>query len=104
MSKKQSNPLPPRSKQVPIELGVTVKDIVSGFSGIVTARIEYLNGCIQYCVKAKAIKNKMEDGVWLDENQLDVVDKGILDKINSKKPEDGGSTADAPASIGLMRL
>ena len=32
-------------------MGKEVKDIVTGFKGIVTAKIEYLNGCIQFCKK-----------------------------------------------------
>jgi len=32
------------------ELGQGVKDIVSGFCGVVTARIEYLTGCGQYAL------------------------------------------------------
>ena len=52
-------------------LGLAVKDLVSGFKGVATERVEYLNGCIQYRVTPKA-----KDGVeyvkewFVDEGQL----------------------------------
>lgn len=55
-----------------IKLGSEVKDSITGFSGIAMARVEYLNGCIQYEVKPKKLdKNrKMLDSEWIDEEQL----------------------------------
>lgn len=57
-----------------IKLGDKVKCIVTGFAGIATARIEYLNGCVQFCVKPQ-MKNKgsMPDGVYIDIQQLKLV-------------------------------
>lgn len=51
-----------------------VKDTVTGFKGTITARIEYLNGCIQYCVEPKVGKEmKMEKHHWVDEAQLELI-------------------------------
>jgi hypothetical protein len=64
------------SKQ--ITLGNTVKDKVTSFTGIAVARIEYINGCVQFCVKPKTSKDgKMPEGEYLDVQQLDFVDNGI---------------------------
>ena len=63
-----------------IKLGQKVKDIVSDFTGIVIARTKYLNGCIQFQVQAK---KTIKDGVVnmdIDEEQLEIVNEGILKK------------------------
>jgi len=50
-----------------IQLGQKVRDVVSGLEGIVTGRTEYLNGCIQYCVKPPLDKDgKMQEAWWID--------------------------------------
>lgn len=33
------------------ELGNKAKDKITGFSGILTARIEFLTGCNRYCIQ-----------------------------------------------------
>lgn len=61
-----------------IELGEKVKDIVSGVEGIAVARVEYLNGCIQYCVAPKGgIDALKTDSLYIDEGQLKIIGKGI---------------------------
>ena len=57
-------------------LGKKVKDKVTGFKGIATARVEFIGGCIQYCVKPKSQDNKMPEGVYVDVEQLEVVGDG----------------------------
>ncbi len=62
-----------------IELGQKVKDLVTGFEGIVTAKAEYLNGCVQYCVMpTQTEKGKRPDGEYVDEGQLKVISQGLL--------------------------
>lgn len=62
-----------------IKLGQKVEDVVSGFTGIATGKNEWLNGCLQYCVVPRIDKDgKKESGTWIDEQQLKVVDDGIL--------------------------
>lgn len=51
-----------------IELGEKVKDIITGFTGTVVARAEYLNGCIQYQIVGK----EPDKEIWIDEAQLKV--------------------------------
>ena len=65
-----------------IELGSKVKDIVSGFEGIATARIEYMNGCVQYYITPKVSKDgELKDGRWFDVQQVEVCSDGIREKI-----------------------
>lgn len=61
-----------------IQLGDVVKDTVTGFRGMAVARCVYLNGCIQFLVKAQKLDKdgKRIEGEWIDEGQLKLVKKG----------------------------
>jgi hypothetical protein len=87
-----------KSKQ--IKLGNKVRDIVTGYEGIATAKVEYLNGCVQYCVKPPAGKDgNMPEGAYLDEGQLTVVSAGV--KVSTR--DNGGPMPDEPNGIGLSK-
>jgi hypothetical protein len=59
-----------------IELGTEVKDKVSGFTGIATAKHLYLNGCCRMTIQPKITKDgKLPDAETFDEPQLEVVTK-----------------------------
>lgn len=74
-------------------LGKKVKCMVTGFTGIATARVEFINGCVQICVKPKAGKDgKMPDGEYIDIHQIEIVGNGV--KLNHK--ETGGPQMDTP--------
>lgn len=62
------------------QLGDRVKDLVSGFEGICTGRLEYLNGCVQYQVTPKrdTKTGKMIDGYYIDDFQLKLVKAGAV--------------------------
>ena len=71
-----------------IKLGDKVKCKVTGFVGTVSARTEFLNGCVQYEIIPKVSKdNKILDGVSIDEQNLEVI---MTKKNKSKKKENGG--------------
>ena len=54
-----------------VKLGQTVKDLVSGFKGVVIARTEWLNGCTRICVQPKVNeKGELPDAKDFDEPQL----------------------------------
>jgi len=62
-----------------VELGDRVKDIITGFTGIVLARIEYLAGCVQFAVKPKlGSDGKMIHPEYVDEAQLEIVKKSVV--------------------------
>jgi hypothetical protein len=74
-------------------LGNKLEDIVTGVIGICVGRIEYLNGCLQYCIKQPVGKDgKVIEGNWIDENQLKLLKGGI--KVEQK--DGGGPSPDAP--------
>jgi len=71
-----------------IKLGDKVRDKITGFVGIATARTEFMNGCIQYVVQGKSHKNQMPDGIGIDEQSLELVNPPKPIKI--KKERTGG--------------
>lgn len=75
------------------ELGQKVKDLVTGFTGIATSRVEYLNGCTQYGVRGPVDdKNVMPEPQYIDQQQLELVGPGVV----IEKQETGGDMPDAP--------
>lgn len=75
-----------------IGLGSTVKDRITGLTGIVMARTEYLTGCAHVAILATKLskEGKLPEWEWIDETRC------ILDKtkkiIKLSKPVvvDGG--------------
>lgn len=77
-----------QEKQMPIELGDKVKDQVTGFSGIVIARVEYLHGCIRFEVQPdKLLDGKPSESSQFDEPQLTLVSKAKVDVSERPTPE-----------------
>ena len=58
------------------ELGVTAKDIITGFTGIVSARTQYQTGCCTYGLASRKLSTdgKPVDWEWFDEVRLEIVD------------------------------
>lgn len=65
-----------------IRMGQKVRSIVSGFTGIVTGRVEYINGCVQYVVEPRVKEDGSRiDSQWVDEQNLEIVDQGIASTV-----------------------
>ncbi len=79
------------------QLGLKLRDMVSGLEGIATSRVEFINGCIQYGVSGKADNGKIPDTHYIDQQQLEVVDNGIV----IKSQPTGGPRSDTPKGLGL---
>lgn len=57
-----------------LELGTKVKDKVTGLTGIITTRTEFLHGCVRVGVQPQELKDgKPVDPVSFDEPQLEVL-------------------------------
>jgi hypothetical protein len=83
------------SKTNHFDLGVKVRDLVTGLEGIIIARLEHLNGCVHYAVKPKVGKdNKEVEAHYIDSQQLEKVDAGITKKVVQNNT--GGSASGAP--------
>ena len=70
-----------------IELGTSVRCKNTGFKGVVVARTEFINGCIQYSVVPKARRGEFPEEVGIDEGSLEVVS---TPKKKQKKKDAGG--------------
>jgi hypothetical protein len=55
-------------------LGATARDIITGFSGVVVGRVEYLTGCNQALLQPKVKDDgALVESVWIDEQRLEPV-------------------------------
>jgi len=76
------------------KLGSRLRCKVTGWQGIAVARLEYLNGCVQFGIKSQELDKdgKIKDTAYIDSQQLEFVDAGI-----SVQPEPtGGPSPDEP--------
>lgn len=71
-----------------IKLGSKVRDKVTGFTGIATARVEYLHGCVQIEIMPPVDKdNKKPDSIYIDEPRLEAIEEKA---VNIKSTATGG--------------
>lgn len=57
-----------KMKKCQFELGIRMSDTVTGFTGIITARCEYLAGSPSYCLES--MENNKPVAEWFIENRL----------------------------------
>lgn len=74
------------------DLGVTLKHRITGFTGVVRGRSQYLTGCNQYALQNKKLN---KDGLptewqWYDENILEQVKNVKKISLDSKEKKTGG--------------
>lgn len=79
----------------PIQLGKEGRDKITGFQGIITARVEYLTGCDQYCLTPKVQDGKIMEGHYFDGGRIEIVGQGVLPS-SVQTEENGGPNRDAP--------
>lgn len=61
-----------------VSVGQTVKDVITGYEGVVVSRHEYLHGCTRLTVQTR----EMKDGKPIDEEVFDEQRVQILDIPN----------------------
>lgn len=77
-----------------VKAGDRVKDPITGFQGIVTCRLEYLNGCTRIAIQPETLhEGKPIEPQFFDEPQLLLVESAVHTGIH----ETGGFQS-APAS------
>ena len=80
------------------QLGDRVKDKISGFTGIVNARVNYLNGCTRCGVASEETHDgKLIEDMYFDETQLVIMDPVVVVPVKGAAPVGGPRTA--PPSI-----
>ncbi len=78
-----------------IKLGDHVRDTISGYEGIATARHEYLNGCERISISGKMDDPSKEPPTWVfDEEQVEVVK---AERKPKAQPSGGDRSARPPA-------
>lgn len=61
-----------------IELGIRVKDVVTGFEGVVIGRTEWLTGCRTYGLQGEMRDGEVPEARWIDEVRLDLISDSTL--------------------------
>jgi len=80
-------------------LGDKVRDKVTGFTGIVTGRVEYLTGC-QQCRVQPPVKGEGDwvEAQWFDETRLEVIEREAIKVIDDRPDTRLGADALPPRS------
>lgn len=75
-------------------MGKEVKDIVTGFSGVITGKSTWLFGCNQYCVSPKISEDGgIKAGEWFDEGRIQIIGEGIRpQQVVAASGKRGGSS------------
>ena len=70
-----------------ISLGSKTKDNITGFEGIITARAEYLNGCVRFLVQPQKLNEdgEMIESQWIDAGQLEIVKADVEEETEFQK-------------------
>ena len=80
------------------QLGDKVKDPLTGFSGVVVGRAEWLYGCVRCAVQGdKLHEGKPIDAIWIDDLQLEVTGH-----IKGHKPAPKPELEAAPGTGGPL--
>lgn len=74
-----------------VHLGDVARDRISGFRGVVTARTEWLYGCIRVALAPTLLKEsgELREAEWFDENQVDVVERSYERPREDQVPSAG---------------
>ena len=85
-------------KECKISLGDQVKDIITGFVGIVVCKIEWLNGCWRVGVQSKKMKPEgvPSDIAYFDDTQMEIVKRFKKNGLSKKVKEVGNKDTGGP--------
>ena len=72
-----------------ITLGDTVRDRISGFSGIAIQTLQFLNGNVQIAIQPKQKEGEVSypDAMFIDQHTVEVVEKGTLEFVPAVETE-----------------
>jgi len=89
---------PKNKPKFKFKLGSVVKDRVTGFSGIIVYRTQWLNNCNTYGVKPQELK----DGVPMKTQHFDEPDLSLMEKEKFKAKRDTGGPAGEVVKTNVM--
>jgi hypothetical protein len=81
-----------------IRLGVKARDKISGLEGIVTARVEYLYGYVQWGLAPPAKDGEIKNTQYIDEGRVEFIGEGVAP---SEVRVDVGGAGDSPGSARM---
>lgn len=91
-------------------MGDRVKDVISGFEGVVIGRFEYWTGCNHYGVEAAATKDSKTPYENLDEQRLELVEAGAVklareyeQQVEAEQPKPKRRSPGAPVQRNPQR-
>ena len=66
-----------------IKIGLNVRDVITGFTGVAIQRTEELSGNIRFAVQRKQNEGDVAypDAIMMDHHTLEVLDDGVLDRV-----------------------
>lgn len=80
-----------------MKLSDQVRNVISGFEGIITGKCEYINGCVQFLVQPRVDKEgNHRNAKWIDDAELEMVKANATDVGSSTAGVVGGTHPDAP--------
>lgn len=89
-------------KQSNIKLGDKVRHTVTGYTGIVIARTEWLNGCWRMTVQMKVKKDgTLPEAISFDDVELEIIGKKKFKKEIGKK-ETGGPRPEVSRGLKVI--
>jgi hypothetical protein len=69
--------------------GDYLRDIITGLSGVVTARMDSITGCDRYCIQPGLDKDgKPQDAQWLDDQCLEYDPQHLGKKVDLNMSRD----------------
>lgn len=80
-----------------INLGKEAQDKITGFMGIIVAKITYLTGCDQYGLAPLIHDGKVESTAYFDTPRIEIIGEGVSVK-EVVGTVAGGINRDAPSS------
>lgn len=87
------------------KLGDLVRDRISGFEGIVIGRTEWLYGCVRLAIAPQALDKDGKPGetAHIDEDQVQIVEKKVMQPGPVKAAHPGGPRPDATRRADARR-
>lgn len=70
-----------------IKLGLTAKDKITGFTGVITGHCEYISGCDQMLLTPKVKEDgTAQDGRWFDKQRIVILEVAQVKLNNTETP------------------
>ena len=80
------------------ELGVILKDIVTGFEGVAMGRTQYFTGCNHYGLSSQILskEGKPNEWEWFDESRMQATEKTMAVSFQESSRPTSGPHPNAP--------